>query len=149
MGIIRSSIRLTEDLAAAATSAAGAAAGAAAGGAVGAVGGGLRGVSEGLGLGSRSLPAAALTLAAVGATGLIDWPIILAVGGTALILRQLRPAAPTQQQPASSTAESAALAPRGTRAPAKRRASAAVTPPRKATARKAAAPNATARKATA
>ena len=94
MGIIGSSIRATEDFAAATTSAAGAAAGAVAGavagGAVGAVGGGLQGIKGGLGLGSRSVPAAALTLAAVGATGLIDWPVLLAVGGTALVLRQLR-----------------------------------------------------------
>lgn len=104
MGILRSSIRVTEDLAAAATSAAGAIAGAAAGGAVGAVGGTVRGVSEGLGLGSRSLPAAVLTIGAVGATGLVDWPVLMAVGGSALLLRHLRNASPgSSEAPMMST----------------------------------------------
>ena len=34
--------------------------------------------------GSRSIPAAALTVAAVGAAGLVEWPVLLPVGGTVL-----------------------------------------------------------------
>jgi hypothetical protein len=46
-------------------------------------------VQRGIGKGSHSVPAAALTLGALGATGLIEWPLVLAIGGGALILRQL------------------------------------------------------------
>lgn len=99
MGIVKRSIRASEDIAAATTSAAGAAAGAVAGATVGAVSGGVNGVKEGLGLGSRSVPAAALTIAAVGVAGLVDWPVLLAVGGTALVLRQLRGASAPGRAP--------------------------------------------------
>lgn len=90
MSVLSRSIQATQSLADTATSAAGAVAGAAAGGLVGAVGGGVRGAEEGLAPGSRSVPAAALTLAAIGAAGLIDWPVLVALGGGALILSRLR-----------------------------------------------------------
>ena len=35
------------------------------------------------------MPAAALTLGALGVAGLIEWPLVLAIGGGALLLRQL------------------------------------------------------------
>lgn len=98
MGFVSRSIQASEALADAATSAAGATAGAAAGGLTGAVSGGLRGMGNGLNRGSRSVPAAALTIAAVGAAGLVDWPVLLAVGGGALILRQLRHNPPENTQ---------------------------------------------------
>ncbi|MDQ2849813.1 MAG: hypothetical protein M3Y49_03605 [Actinomycetota bacterium] len=101
MGFVTRSIQASEALADAATSAAGATAGAVAGGLTGAVSGGVRGMGNGLNRGSRSVPAAALTIAAVGAAGLVDWPVLLAVGGSTLILRQLRhnPPENTQQTP--------------------------------------------------
>lgn len=77
----------------AATTAAGAVGGAAISGAIGGVVGTLDGMRQGLGSGSRSTPAAALTLGAVGISGLVEWPLLLAVGGGTLVLRQLnRPA---------------------------------------------------------
>lgn len=53
--------------------------------------GATRGARQALGTGPRNTPAAALGVAAVGAAGLVDWPILLAAGGAALVLRQLRP----------------------------------------------------------
>jgi hypothetical protein len=90
MGLLASALRVSEDAAAAITGAAGALTGAVTGGAVGAVTGTARGASQGLGLGVRSTPAAALALVAVGAVGLVEWPVLLAAGGTLLVLQQLR-----------------------------------------------------------
>lgn len=47
------------------------------------------GVQRGLRTGSHSTPAAALTLGALGVAGLVEWPVLVAVGGTALVLKQL------------------------------------------------------------
>ncbi|MGB8792367.1 MAG: hypothetical protein WCD33_12720, partial [Mycobacterium sp.] len=58
-------------------------------GVVGAVTGAAEGVQRGIGKGSHSMPAAALTLGALGVAGVIDWPLVLAIGGGALVLRQL------------------------------------------------------------
>ncbi len=71
------------------TQAAGAVGGAAVNGVVGGVTGAAAGVQRGLSSGSRSTPAAALTLGALGVAGLVEWPVLLAVGGAALLLRQL------------------------------------------------------------
>ena len=71
------------------TEAAGAVGGAAVNGVIGGVQGVTTGVQRGIKSGSHSTPAAALTLGAVGAAGLVDWPVVLAVGGAALLLRQL------------------------------------------------------------
>jgi hypothetical protein len=53
----------------------------------------IGGVQSGLRSGSRSTPAAALTLAAAGAagfvTGLVDWPVLLPIGGTVLAVHYL------------------------------------------------------------
>ncbi|CAM2810716.1 Transmembrane protein [Prescottella defluvii] len=67
----------------------GAAVGSVVGGVRGAVGGVADGVRKGVETGSRSTPAAVLTMAAAGAVGLVEWPVVLTVGGAALVLRQL------------------------------------------------------------
>lgn len=68
--------------------------------AVTAVTGAARGVSQALGTGPRSTPAAALAIAAVGAAGLVDWPVLLVGSAGALVLRQLRhPPAPHAETP--------------------------------------------------
>ncbi|MGQ4619070.1 hypothetical protein [Nocardia sp. R7R-8] len=71
------------------TAAAGAVGGAAVEGVVGGVRGVAAGVKSGLGSGSHSTPAAVLTLTAIGATGLVDWPVLLGVGGAALVVQRL------------------------------------------------------------
>lgn len=71
------------------TEAAGALSGAAVGGVLGGVKGAAGGVQQGLRAGSHSTPAAALTLGALGVTGLVEWPVLVAVGGTALVVKQL------------------------------------------------------------
>lgn len=68
---------------------AGAISGAAISGVVGAITGTVNGVRQGVASGSHSTPAAVLTLGVVGAAGLVEWPILLAVGGGALLLRKL------------------------------------------------------------
>ncbi|MEO8816379.1 MAG: hypothetical protein ABI307_05400, partial [Mycobacterium sp.] len=97
------------------TEAAGALGGAAVNGVIGGVTGVATGVQRGLGRGSQSTPAAALTLGALGAAGLVEWPLLLVVGGTALVLRQLNHAAPApaRVQPLASvkSPNSAAAAP--------------------------------------
>lgn len=70
------------------TATAGAIGGAVVTGAIGAVEGAAAGVKNGVAGGGRSSLAAALTLAAVGVTGLVEWPI-LAVGGAALVIHEL------------------------------------------------------------
>ncbi|MDT2007042.1 hypothetical protein FXW78_25315 [Rhodococcus opacus] len=71
-------------------------AGAVGGAAVGAVAGSMRGaaggVRDGVKVGSHSTPAALLTMGAIGAAGLVEWPIVLGAGGTALVLHQLHTA---------------------------------------------------------
>ncbi|WP_235870934.1 hypothetical protein [Rhodococcus spongiicola] len=53
------------------------------------MGGVADGTRRGLEVGSRSTPAAILTMAAAGAAGIVDWPVVVTVGGAALVLRQL------------------------------------------------------------
>ncbi|WP_416349153.1 hypothetical protein [Mycobacterium xenopi] len=88
-GAVRGVGRAVGRAANATTMAAGAVGGAAVNGVVGAVQGAAAGVQRGLASGSHSTPAAALTLGALGVTGLVEWPLVLAIGGTALVLRQL------------------------------------------------------------
>jgi hypothetical protein len=88
-GAVRNVSRTVSRAAAATTAAAGAVGGAAVNGAVGAVTGAAAGVQKGIDRGSHSTPAAALTLGAIGVAGLVEWPILLAVGGGALLLRRL------------------------------------------------------------
>ncbi|MGY4100296.1 hypothetical protein ACW2Q0_12185 [Nocardia sp. R16R-3T] len=71
------------------TAAAGAVGGAAVNGVIGGMQGVAAGVKSGLSSGSHSAPAAALTVAAIGAAGLVDWPVLLGVGGAALLVRQI------------------------------------------------------------
>jgi hypothetical protein len=89
MDIVRGATRVVTRTANATTAAAGAIGGAAINGVVGGVEGTAGGIRNGLSSGSHSTPAALLTLGAVGATGLLEWPVVLAVGGTALLVRQL------------------------------------------------------------
>ena len=71
------------------TETAGAVGGAAIDGVVGGVTGATAGIKKGLRQGRRSTPAAALTIGVIGAVGLVEWPVLLAVGGTALAVQQL------------------------------------------------------------
>lgn len=71
------------------TAAAGAVSGAAVNGVISGIQGAVSGAKSGLSEGSRSTPAAVLTMAAVGAAGLVDWPVLLGVGGAALLVRRL------------------------------------------------------------
>jgi hypothetical protein len=89
MGLVDATLRGATKVVNATTAAAGAVSGAAVSGVVGGVRGTVDGVLSGVSSGSRSTPAAALTLAVVGATGLVEWPIVLVVGGAALVVRQL------------------------------------------------------------
>jgi hypothetical protein len=123
---VRSVSRTLGRAATATTTAAGAVGGAAVNGVVGALTGAAAGVQRGIGTGSHSTPAAVLTLGALGATGLVEWPIVLAIGGGALLLRQLNhshdaPAAPVKAAPTKSTRPTSQHTP-----PAKK------TPPRQA-----------------
>jgi len=90
MGLLSITRRAGKDAAVAVTGAAAVVTGAAYGAAIGAVDGAARGASQALGSGPRSTPATALVVAAVGATGLVDWPVLVFASGTALVLRQLR-----------------------------------------------------------
>ena len=97
MGLLSLTRRAGKDAAVAVTGASAAVTGAAYGAATGAVDGAIRGTGQGLGSGPRATPAAALVVAAVGAAGLVEWPVLLLASGTALVVRQLRhkPANPT------------------------------------------------------
>ncbi|WP_421842470.1 hypothetical protein [Mycobacterium sp.] len=88
-GAVRGVGRTVNLAATATTSAAGAIGGAAVNGVVGGVTGAAEGVKRGLDTGSRSTPAAALAMGALGVVGLVEWPILLAVGGGALLLRRM------------------------------------------------------------
>src|ERR1700749_1021727 len=93
MGVVNDAVRNVRRTAgraaSATTAAAGAVGGAAVNGVVGAVSGAAAGVQKGIASGSHSTPAAPLTLGALGVAGLIEWPLVLAIGGGALLLRQL------------------------------------------------------------
>jgi hypothetical protein len=89
MGIVRGAVRVITGTADTTTAAAGAIGGAAINGVIGGVQGTVGGIRNGLSAGSHSTPAAVLALATVGATGLVDWPVLLGIGGTALVVHQL------------------------------------------------------------
>jgi hypothetical protein len=88
-GAVRNVSRTVSRAASATTATAGAVGGAAVNGVVGAVTGAAAGVQKGIDSGSHSTPAAALTLGALGVAGIVEWPLLLAVGGGALLLRRL------------------------------------------------------------
>jgi hypothetical protein len=81
--------RVVTGTADATSAAAGAVGGAAVTGVIGGVEGTARWIRNGLSTGSHSTPLAVLTLATVGAVGLVEWPILLTVGGGALLVHQL------------------------------------------------------------
>jgi len=98
---------------AATTSAAGATRGAALGAGLGAARGAADGLRDGAERGSRSAPAAALTVTALTVTGILDWPLVLAAGGTAFLVNRLTqhlaapphpPATPTTPHPPTRAA---------------------------------------------
>src|SRR6201987_3705441 len=95
-GAARSVGKTVNRAADATTAAAGAVGGAAVNGIVGGVTGAAEGIKRGVSSGSRSTPAAALALGALGVAGLVEWPVLLAVGGGALLLHRLsrRPETP-------------------------------------------------------
>src|ERR1700722_9956904 len=127
MGLVDSAVRSVSRTvgraATATTTAAGAVGGAAVNGVAGALTGAAAGVQRGIGTGSHSTPAAVLTLGALGATGLVEWPIVLAVGGGALLLRQLNqscgtPAAPWKAPPTNACGSTSHRTPRPKKTPA-------------------------------
>src|ERR1700739_297730 len=89
-GAVRNVGRTGNRVADATTAAAGAVGGAAVNGIVGGVTGAAEGIKRGVSSGSRSTPAAALALGALGVAGLVEWPVLLAVGGGALLLHRLQ-----------------------------------------------------------
>ncbi|MDF3311593.1 hypothetical protein P3H15_42195 [Rhodococcus sp. T2V] len=94
MNILKSTARVVTGAGEAATAAVGAVGGAAVGSFGGSIRGAVEGAYDGAQYGRRSTPVALATLGAVGAAGLVEWPIVLAAGGTALVLRQFRPEPP-------------------------------------------------------
>ena len=89
MNIISAATRAVTKTADVTTAAAGAIGGAAVSGVIGGVQGAASGVKAGLDNGSHSAAAAALTLGAIGAAGLVEWPVLLTVGGAALVVHKL------------------------------------------------------------
>ncbi len=89
MNVLRKTLHAASRTVDASVAAAGAVGGAAVNGVVGGVQGVVGGVQSGLSTGSRSIPAAALTVAAVGAAGLVEWPVLLPIGGTLLAVHYL------------------------------------------------------------
>lgn len=98
------------------------------GGVKGGVNGAVDGVRQGIDKGSESTLTSAATMAVIGATGVIGWPIVAAVGGPALAVRMLRPR-PGSEQPQESavdkTPETEHSATPRKRAPGKKAAAAA------------------------
>lgn len=109
MDVIRSATAVVIRTADVTLAVAGAVGGAAVTGAIGGMRGAVNGIKNGMDSGSHSTPAAVLTLAAVGSAGLVEWPVLLGVGGTALVLRRLN-----DRQPASSAPRLAAVPDDGT-----------------------------------
>ncbi|MBY0442439.1 MAG: hypothetical protein K2Q25_09950 [Mycobacteriaceae bacterium] len=125
-GAVRTVGRTVGRAATTTTMAAGAVGGAAVDGVVGAVKGAAAGIRHGADAGSHSTPAAALTLTALGVSGLVQWPVLLVVGGTALAWRQLNRRHDSAATAVGATAKSPRLAksvnsaqPKTPKAPAK------------------------------
>jgi hypothetical protein len=95
-------------------------------------------VQKGIGSGSHSTPAAALTLGALGVAGLLEWPVVLAIGGGALLLRQLNnghsngshkaSVTPVRAVPTKSTSSASPRKSPAKRAPARSRGTQSRTP---------------------
>src|ERR671916_2467970 len=88
MDIVRGATRVVTETANATAAAAGAVGGAAVSGIIGGVQGTAKGIRTGVSSGSHSTPAALLTLGAVGAAGLVEWPVLVTIGGATLLVRQ-------------------------------------------------------------
>lgn len=120
MNIFDGAVRIVTRTADATTAAAGAVGGAAVNGIVGGLQGTAAGIRDGLGKGSHSPAAAAMTLGALGAVGLVEWPLLLAVGGGALVVHQISqradgasaPSRPPLQSVATAAAPAKKAAPR-------------------------------------
>ncbi|WP_025736976.1 hypothetical protein [Mycobacterium genavense] len=115
-GAVRNAGKTVTRAADATTAAAGAVGGAAISGIVGGVTGAAEGIKRGISSGSHSTPAAALALGALGVAGLIEWPVLLAVGGGALVLHRLNQSngssAKAQLKPVPSESSPQKAAPR-------------------------------------
>jgi hypothetical protein len=112
--------------------------GAAVNGVVGGVTGAAEGIKKGVSSGSHSTPAAALALGALGVAGLIEWPVLLAVGGGALLLHRM------QRKPGTPASAKASLTPVPSQPAAKKAApqkSASKPPAKKAAGRRAGSAN--------
>jgi hypothetical protein len=140
MNVIQGALRVVTRSAEATAAAAGAVGGAAVNGVVGGMQGTLNGIKNGVSSGSHSTPAAALALAAIGAAGLVEWPILLGVGGTALVVRQLAQRSDGQPGPTlqavPDSPRQAASKPAAKRSPARKATKAAKAPGRKTAARR-------------
>lgn len=133
MNPVKSAFRGVARVADTTTAAAGAVGGAAINGVVGGIQGAANGARSGLSSGRHSSAAAAVTLGAIGAVGLVEWPLLVAVGGTALVLHQINQR--------SSGADAGVARPASTPQKSTPRKSS----PRKSTARKSAARSASAK----
>lgn len=89
VNIMQGAVRAVSRSAEATVAAAGAVGGAALNGVIGGAQGAVNGIKSGASSGSHSTAAAAVTLAAIGATGLVEWPVLVGVGATALVVRRL------------------------------------------------------------
>jgi hypothetical protein len=137
MDIVGGAKRVIYRTADATTAAAGAMGGAAINGVIGGVQGTASGIRNGISSGSKSTPAAALTLGAIGVAGLVEWPLLLTIGGTALVIHQLSKRSDGHPIRASATPRQASSGPRKS-APRKSKpgkSTAQTTRPRKATTR--------------
>ena len=112
MSVVHNARRLITRAADATTATAGALGGAAVTGVIGAVEGTAAGVKNGLSSGSHSTTAAALTLGAIGVAGLVDWPILVAVGGGALLIHELSRRSQTKTHDAATASQTATSASR-------------------------------------
>ncbi len=88
MSMVSEATRVVTGAASVTTSAVGAVGGGLLGGVNGGIRGAVGGVRDGMRAGSKSTPTAVLTLAAMGAAGVVEWPILLGVGGAAVVLQQ-------------------------------------------------------------
>lgn len=118
MNIVSAATRAVAKTADVTTAAAGAVGGAAVNGVIGGLRGAASGVRAGLDNGSQSPAAAALTIGAIGAAGLVEWPVLLTVGGAALVVRQLNQRSSAEGSSVGRPLESAS--PRRRRRPVRR-----------------------------
>ncbi|MBC2640200.1 MULTISPECIES: hypothetical protein [unclassified Rhodococcus (in: high G+C Gram-positive bacteria)] len=117
MNLVSGTARVAAGAGGAATATLGAIGGAAVGGLLGSVKGAAVGAQEGARRGSHSTPAAVMTMGAVALSGVVQWPVVAAVGGTALVLDQLKPGTPkpgtsgTENDASATASEAKAIAP--------------------------------------